>query len=124
MATMRVGLVAPDREVWTGEAEIVVARTLDGDIGVLPGHAPLLGVLAEGGVVRIRPEGGDDIVAAVDGGFLSVSSDGVSVLGEFVQLADEIDTGAVRRELDRARSEEDEQAVKRLEGRLRAAGEE
>ena len=124
MATMRVGLVAPEREVWTGEAEIVVARTLDGDIGVLPGHAPLLGVLAEGGVVRIRPEGGDDIVAAVDGGFLSVSSDGVSVLGEFVQLADEIDTGAVRRELDRARSEEDEQAVKRLEGRLRAAGEE
>ena len=57
MATQQVELVAVDHEVWSGEAEVVNARTLEGEIGILPGHAPLLGVLAEGHVVRIELEG-------------------------------------------------------------------
>lgn len=126
MATMQVQLVAPDRMVWSGEAEIVLARTLDGELGILPNHAPLLGVLAEA-PVRIRPaEGGEEIVAAVHGGFLSVGSDGVQVLAETVELADEIDTGRARRALEQAEGgdeDEDKAAARRARARLRAAGE-
>jgi len=125
VATMQVQLVAPDRMVWSGEAEYVGARTLDGDIGILPRHAPLLGVLAEG-PVRIRPSDGQEIVAAVHGGFLSVGPDGVQVLAEIVELADEIDVGRARRALDEHESVEDEAdraAARRARARLRAAGE-
>jgi F-type H+-transporting ATPase subunit epsilon len=65
--------VSVEREVWSGEAVQVTARTTEGDIGVLPGHAPLLGQLAEGGTVRILQSGGGEVVAAVHGGFLSVT---------------------------------------------------
>lgn len=125
MATMQVQLVAPDRMVWSGEAEMVIARTVDGDIGVLPHHIPLLGVLVEA-PVRIRREGEDELVAAVHGGFLSVGPDGVTVLAEVVELAEEIDTGRARQALDRAAGSDDEgdqAAARRATARLRAAGE-
>jgi F-type H+-transporting ATPase subunit epsilon len=83
---MRVAVVSPEQEVWSGEAEMVSARTLDGEIGVLEGHVPLLGVLAEDGEVRIKT-GGSDVTAKVSGGFLSVTKDGVSVLAERAHLA-------------------------------------
>ncbi len=124
MAEMHVELVAPDREVWSGEAEMVIARTAEGEIGVMPGHQPLLGVLVEG-TVRIKRSGEDELTAAVHGGFLSVSDRGVSVLGELVELPEEIDTGRARQELDRARGSDDEEAraaARRAEVRLRAAG--
>lgn len=78
--TLKVELVAADREVWSGDADRVIATTTDGDIGILTGHAPLLAVLAEG-VVRISGEG-SDVVATVDGGFLSVDHDRVTVVAE------------------------------------------
>jgi F-type H+-transporting ATPase subunit epsilon len=77
---LTVELVAADRMVWSGEASRVVARTTDGEIGILPGHAPLLGVLVEG-EVRIAGEG-DQVVAQVDGGFLSVDHDRVTIVAE------------------------------------------
>ncbi len=58
--TLRVELVVPEGEIWSGRADMVIAKTLDGDIGVLTGHTPVLGILAEGSLVRIRPEGGKD----------------------------------------------------------------
>lgn len=125
MATMQVQLVAPDRMVWSGEAEIVIARTVDGELGILPRHAPLLGVLVEY-PVTIRRTGEDALVAAVHGGFLSVSSDGVDVLAEIVELAEEIDVPRARQALDRAKDSDDEAdkaAVRRATARLRAAGE-
>jgi F-type H+-transporting ATPase subunit epsilon len=85
MATMRVAVVSPEKEIWSGEAEMVVARTLDGEIGVLPGHIPLLGVLAEEGQVRINT-GDQTVTAEVHGGFLSVTKDGVSILAESAEL--------------------------------------
>jgi F-type H+-transporting ATPase subunit epsilon len=85
MATMRVAVVSPEQEVWSGEAELVVARTLDGELGVMPGHIPLLGVLAEEGEVRIKT-GDQTITAQVQGGFLSVTDDGVSILAESAQI--------------------------------------
>ena len=84
--TMRVAVVSPEAQVWSGEAEMVSARTLDGEIGVLEGHVPLLGVLADEGEVRIKT-GSSDVTAKVSGGFLSVTKDGVSILAERAQLA-------------------------------------
>jgi F-type H+-transporting ATPase subunit epsilon len=122
---MQVQLVAPDRMVWSGEAEIVLARTVDGELGILPRHAPLLGVLVPG-PVTIRRSGEDDLVAAVHGGFLSVSKDGVDVLAEVVELADEIDVPRAGQALDRVKDSDDEDdkaAARRATARLRTAGE-
>jgi len=69
-AELHVELVAADRSVWSGEATLVIARTTSGDIGVMPGHQPLLGVL-ESGPVTIRTSEGATVVAAVHGGFIS-----------------------------------------------------
>ncbi|MGN6474956.1 MAG: F0F1 ATP synthase subunit epsilon [Mycobacteriales bacterium] len=88
MATMQVDLVAPDRMVWSGEAEFVRARTVDGEIGILPRHIPLLGVLVEA-PVTIRRSGEGELVANVSGGFLSVSAEGVKILAETVELSGE-----------------------------------
>ena len=122
MAELQVELVAVDREVWSGAATQVSARTTEGEIGVLPGHAPLLGQIAEGGTVRIGQSAGPDVVAAVHGGFLSVTDEGVTVLAEVAELAADIDTGRARTALERARAANDEAAVRRAESRLRAAG--
>lgn len=79
---LHVELVAVEEKVWSGEAEMVVARTTEGELGVLPGHAPLLGQLAEPGQVRIKLAGGEQLSYEVAGGFLSVSDEGVTVLAE------------------------------------------
>jgi F-type H+-transporting ATPase subunit epsilon len=85
MAELHVELVAADRRVWDGEASMVVARTTDGELGVLPGHTPVLGLLVAG-EVRITPIGGSAVTAQVDGGFLSVENDRVVVVAEKVAL--------------------------------------
>ncbi|MEH1027255.1 F0F1 ATP synthase subunit epsilon [Micromonospora profundi] len=79
---LHVELVAVEEKVWSGDAEMLVARTTEGELGVLPGHAPLLGQLAEPGQVRIKLAGGEQISYDVAGGFLSVSPDKVTVLAE------------------------------------------
>ena len=106
---------------------MVIARTTEGEIGILPRHAPLLGELVSG-PVRIHREGESDLVAAVHGGFLSVTDAGVSVLAESVELAEEIDVARARAALERARGAAagDEQAAaaeRRAVARLRATGE-
>ena len=83
MATFTVELVAPDRVVWSGEADMVLARTVDGDIGVLAGHIPTLGVLVDH-PVRIKRTGDSELTVNVSGGFLSVTRDKVSILAESV----------------------------------------
>jgi F-type H+-transporting ATPase subunit epsilon len=79
---LSVEVVAVESKVWSGEAEMVVARTTEGEIGVQPGHAPLLGQLAEPGQVRIKLAGGEELAYDVAGGFLSVTTDGLTVLAE------------------------------------------
>jgi len=104
---------------------MVIARTTEGELGVLPGHAPLLGQLAEGGVVTIRTDEGDDVVVAAHGGFLSVTERGVSILAETAEFSGDIDVERAREALRRAESEDDPEAVaaaRRAIGRLRAAG--
>jgi F-type H+-transporting ATPase subunit epsilon len=83
---MRVAIVSPEHEVWSGEADMVIARTTEGEIGVLPRHVPMLGVLVPEGEVRIKAAG-REITAAVDGGFISVTHEGVSILAEQASLS-------------------------------------
>lgn len=79
---LTVEVVAADRVVWTGEAARLLARTVEGEIGILPGHTPLLAVLAEGDV-RVSPtDGGEDVVARLANGFVSVDSDRVTVVSD------------------------------------------
>ena len=125
--TLRVALVVPDRELWSGEARTVIAKTTEGDIGVLTGHSPVFGVLAEGSLVEILNDDAEPVRAAVSGGFLSVADDRVSILAAEARLAQEVDREEARRELDAALSEagagpEDSPAVKYARARLRAAG--
>ncbi len=83
---LQVELVSADSRVWSGEASLVVARTVDGELGILPGHAPVLAVLAAG-EVRISPVEGSPVVAAVDGGFLSIEHNRVTVVSDSASLA-------------------------------------
>ena len=127
MATLHVELVSVERLLWSGDATMVIARTTEGELGVLPGHAPLLGELAPGGIVRIQQDGGEELVFAVHGGFLSVTEAGVSVLAELAERSDEIDVGRAQQALERARAtgnDDDEAAAAagRALSRLRAAG--
>ncbi|NYI06432.1 F-type H+-transporting ATPase subunit epsilon [Allostreptomyces psammosilenae] len=119
MAELHVELVAADRKVWSGEATIVVARTTSGDIGIQPGHVPLLGVL-EPGPVTIRTAEGP-VVAAVHGGFLSFADNKLSVLAEAAELADEIDTARAERAEERAKEIKDAAAESRASLRLQVA---
>jgi len=114
-----VELVAADRKVWSGQATLVVARTSEGDIGVLPHHEPMLAVLKPWPVTIRRPDG--DVVASVNGGFISVADNRVSLLAESAELAEDIDLGRAERALEAARSAEDEHAEARAISRLEAA---
>jgi F-type H+-transporting ATPase subunit epsilon len=119
---LQVELVAADRTVWSGEATMVIARTVEGDIGILRGHAPVLSLLADA-VVEIDAGDGEVVKAAVDGGFISVAHDRVSILSEHAVLAADIDVNAERSELEAAQGEEGPDAearIRRAEARIRA----
>ncbi len=122
---LHVELVAADRVVWSGDATIVIARTTEGEVGILANHAPLMSLMVPG-VVEVRSDGGDTIRAAVDSGFLSVAGNRVSILAEQAALADDIDAGRAQQALDEARGGdlEDEHVlaeVRRAEAWVRAA---
>ena len=111
MAGLEVHLVTPEREVWAGEADFVTARGVDGDLGVLPGHAPLLAALAVGPV--FIDAGGSRTAVAVDGGFLHVAHDDdvtrVDILAEHALLSEELgqdDAESRERRAEELRSEE------------------
>ena len=132
--TLHVELLMPDRSLWSGEAGLVIAKTLEGDIGVQTGHSPVFGILSSGSLVRIREVPGDDnpgdvVRAAVRDGFLSVADNRVSILASVGQLATEIDVAAARTDLENATAEigsaaaaEESADVRYARARLRAAG--
>lgn len=128
MAEMQVELVAVERQIWSGPAQMVVARTVEGDIGVMPGHAPLLAQLREGFAARIIEPDGTVQAVAVHGGFLSVTKTGVSILAEDAELSENIDVTAARATYERARSTGGESAeaeaeLRRAQAELMAVGE-
>jgi len=131
---MQVELVSPERILWSGEAEMVIARTLGGgDIAFLPGHAPFVGALGTG-IVTIRPAGGGaDEKVACHGGFVEVSgtaeSSTVTILSDVAELASQIDVERARQAKEQAearlRQEHDAEAaaaLARAHVRLEAAG--
>ncbi|MDZ8171242.1 F0F1 ATP synthase subunit epsilon [Microbacterium xanthum] len=76
---LKVSLVSADAEVWTGEASLVVAKTVEGEIGFMPGHEPVLAILAEG-QVRITETSGQKVIANAQDGFLSMASDELTIV--------------------------------------------
>ena len=100
-ATMQVELVAADRLVWSGEATMVIARTTEGDVGILPNHAPMLSLMVDG-VVDVTTADDETWIAAVDAGFLSVAGNRISILAEHAEMAHDIDLENARHDLERA----------------------
>lgn len=128
--TLQVQLVSPERILWTGDAEMVTARTIEGgDITFLTGHAPFVGAL-EVGKVTLRPAQGSDLHFAVHGGFVEVSGDAVSILSDVAEAADQVDIDRAQAALAAAKkaaadNPADSEAVvarRRAEVRLEVAG--
>jgi F-type H+-transporting ATPase subunit epsilon len=114
---LQVHVVTPEREVWTGEAEMVIARGVEGEVGILSGHAPLLIRLAIG-ALRIRRNGTQD-AAVIDGGFLHLSTTQgvtrVDVLASHAEMVSEIDRRAAEfrvQELERQLAHMDDAGVR------------
>jgi F-type H+-transporting ATPase subunit epsilon len=124
---MQVELVAADRLVWSGEAKMVIARTTEGDVGILPNHAPVLSLMVHG-IVDVTTSDDETWVAAVDAGFLSVANNRISILAEHAEMSHDIDLEKARADFDRCKSEgaNDEEARQKAEAawaeaRVRAA---
>lgn len=105
--TMNVALVAADRELWSGEATVVNTRTLAGEIGIMANHTPLLSVL-EPCEVDVRTADDGHWVAAIDGGFISVANNQVSILCDRAEISHESDFEEAKRRLDEGAPEKDE----------------
>ena len=126
---LTVDIVSPERVLYTGEGDMVVCRTSEGEIAFLPGHVPFLGALGIGVVRILLPQQGEQ-AAAVHGGFVEVANDRVIVLSDVAELADHIDVDRARRARERAEErlaadpdDEDAQAaLQRANTRLEVAG--
>ena len=123
---MQVELVAADRLVWSGEATMVIARTTEGDVGILPNHAPVLSLMVDG-IVDVRTAEGETWVAAVDAGVLSVAQNRISILSEHAEMSHEINLEKARADLERCKQagellNDAEEAAERAwaEARIRA----
>ena len=125
MADLQVAVVAVDRSVWVGAAKSIVAKTTEGEIGIMPGHEPMLSLLVDG-LVRIEPVDGERVVIAVHGGFAAMDSDNVRILAETAELSSDIDVDRAKKALDRALAAGEDSpealaAAHRAETRLKAA---
>ena len=126
---LHVEIVSPERVLYSGEGDMVVARAAGGDIAFLPGHAPFIGALGVAAVRVLLPHSGEQ-AAAVHGGFVSVSNDHVIVLSDVAELPEQIDVERARaareRALEALRRDEHDEAAKaalaRAQVRLEVAG--
>jgi F-type H+-transporting ATPase subunit epsilon len=126
--TLHVEVVSPERILWTGDADRVIARTLGGgESAFLTGHAPFVGAL-DVGTVRVHREAAEDEIIAVHGGFVEVSHDRVTVLSDVAEVASQIDVERARAAQERAESTlrsatdaEAEAALRRARVRIEAA---
>lgn len=118
MAELNVEIVAVDRNIWSGTAKFLFTRTTVGEIGILPRHIPLVAQLVDDAMVRVEREGEKDLRIAVDGGFLSVTEEGVSILAESAEFESEIDEAAAKHDSE----SDDPRIAARGRARLRAVG--
>jgi len=118
MAELDVSIVSVERKIWAGKATFLFTRTTSGDIGILPHHIPVVAQLVDDAMVRVEREGEEDLRIAVDGGYLSVTEEGVTILAESAEFESEINA-------ERARSDaasDDPRTAARGRARLRALG--
>jgi F-type H+-transporting ATPase subunit epsilon len=118
MADLNVEIVAVDRKIWSGEATFLFTRTTAGEIGILPRHIPLVAQLVDDAMVRVEREGDNDLRVAVDGGFMSVTEEGVTILAESAEFESEIDESSAREDSE----SDDPKIAARGRARLRAVG--
>ena len=124
MAELTVNIVSAERRVWSGTATAVVAKTPEGEIGVLAGHEPVLALLMEAPLKVTQPDG-TILVVAAHGGFFSVANNIVHVIAEVAELAEDIDLARAQEALARAQATAetgDESAIRRAETRITVAG--
>lgn len=127
--TLQVDLVSPERQVFSAEADMVIARTVDGDIAFQTGHVPLIGVLETNRLKVLLTDGTEQLIA-VHRGFVEVSGNHVTVLSDVAELAGDVDVARARAALERAEAalaadSDDEAAIaakQRAETRLYVAG--
>src|SRR5881628_2972230 len=96
MADIHVEIVAVERELWSGKATFVFTRTTSGEIGILPRHIPLVAQLVDDAMVRVEREGEDDLRIAVDGGYLSITEESVTILAESAEFESEINADSAK----------------------------
>ena len=123
MAELTVSVVSAERSLWSGPAKSVVAKTPEGEIGILPGHEPVLALLVES-PLRIEQPDGTKMLVAVHGGFFAVDGSNVQVIAEVAELAQDIDLDRAKAALEAAKAtaEEDPSALRRAETRITVAG--
>lgn len=122
---LNVAVVSAERALWSGQARSLVARTPEGDIGILPGHEPVLALLVDSSPLRLEEPDGTKVVVAVHGGFVSVAGNEVNVITEVAELAEDIDLERAQAALSRAQAAledpEEESALHRAEVRIQVA---
>ena len=118
MAELNVDIVAVDRKIWSGKATFLFTRTTVGEIGILPRHIPLVAQLVDDAMVRVEREGEGDLRIAVDGGFLSVTEETITVLAESAEFESEIDEHSAKEDSE----SDDPKIAARGRARLRAVG--
>ena len=109
MASIRLDIVTAEREVYAGDVDVVIAPGVEGQLGILPHHAPLMTTL-QAGELRVR-KGGEEVSMAISGGFLEVRPDKVVVLADTAERAEEIDVARAEEAKQRARERLSEKQV-------------
>ena len=117
---MQVEVVSPERILFSGEADMVVCRTTDGDIAFLANHAPFIGALGIG-AVKIYSGGSVVEQAAVHGGFVEVSNNAVTILSDVAELASQIDLRRAEQALERAQAQLTREQDAEVEAAVRRA---
>lgn len=123
MAELTVSVVSLEHPEWEGSARQIVVKTLEGEMGILPGHEPVLATLAQG-PIRIDPVDGDPMYFAVHGGFFSLDENRAIILADVAETAAEIDVARAQEAKAKAEQADDEDleaaaALRRAETRLR-----
>jgi len=131
MSKIQLDIVTPERTVYSDQVEMVITRAANGDIGILPQHAPLVSPLQITSV-RVKKDGAEELIA-VSGGFLEVRPTKITILTEAAELANEIDVERAKSAKERAESrlakgegdlKRAERALKRALNRLKVSGSE
>jgi len=124
---LNVAVVSAERSLWSGQAKSLVAKTPEGDIGILANHEPVLALLVDSSALKVEELDGSTLMVAVHGGFFSVAGNEVNVIAEVAELSEDIDADRAQAALARLQAESqpdeaDQAALRRAETRIQVAG--